>query len=160
MVYGFDMRNVLRVFIALWYLLGWMSHVYLVFSAPETYQIFGNTAMLPAYVHFWQNIIMPHITILALLLAGFELIVGAMLISKGKWVKTGLVLSIMFNLFLVQMGLGIESADPLSHFSFNRLPNLIFIVLQIPLFWGQYNYSIPEWIQYKFFTKQRYNSYE
>jgi hypothetical protein len=116
--------------------------------------------MLPAYMHFWQNIIMPHIALFALLLAGFELTVGIMLISKGKWVKTGLVFSIMFNLFLVQMGLGIEASDPLTYFLLNRLPNLILIALQIPLFCGKDNFSIPEWIQYKFFAKKRYNSYE
>lgn len=38
------MKNVVRTFVALWYLLGWMSHVYLAFANPEMYRNFGETA--------------------------------------------------------------------------------------------------------------------
>jgi len=49
--------------------------------------------------------------------------------------------------------LGYEVSDPLSDFSVNRLPNMIFIAIQIPLFWGWDNYSIPELIRNKFANK-------
>ncbi len=90
--------------------------------------------MIPGYESFWQNFIMPRITLFALLLAAFEITVGLLLINKGKWVKFGLVLSAVFNLFLVQMGLASPRLTGWQDFIANRMPNLIFIVLQIPLF--------------------------
>lgn len=148
------MRNGLRLFIALWYLLGWVSHVYLGVCAPETYRSFGATAMIPGYTYLWQAWIMPSITMWALVLALFEIGVGCLLVSKGKWVKLGLLLSILFNLFLVQMGLGYSAPEGWSNFLVNRLPNLIFVALQIPLLWGWDEYSIPTAIR-RYFSKDR-----
>ncbi len=49
---------------------------------------------------------MPHITFFALLLATFEITTGILIFSKGRYVKIGLTASVLFNLFLVQLGLG------------------------------------------------------
>jgi hypothetical protein len=144
-------RNSIRLFVALWYLLGWLSHVYLGLFAPETYHPFGETALIPAYAIFWQSIVMPHITVFALGLAVFEVWAGCLLIGKGKWVKIGLIFSMLFNLFLVQMGLGYPTPDPLPDFLVNRLPNLLFITLQVPLLWCWDERSIPEVIRRCFF---------
>lgn len=148
------MRNVTRTFVALFYLLGWLSHVYLALFLPEIYRPFGGTALIPAYADFWNEVMMPHITALALLLAAFEIGVGCLLIGKGKWVKVGLVFSIAFNLFLVQMGLSYPATDAWSGFLINRLPNLIFIALQIPLLWGWDERSIPEVVRARFTAKR------
>jgi len=145
------MRNAVRTFVALWYLMGWLLHVYLGLSAPDTYRVFGGTALLPGYSAFWHNMVMPYITVFALLLAAFEVLVGCLRISKEKWVKIGLVFSILFNLFLVQMGLGYAVQDPLTGFLVNRLPNLIFMALQIPLLWGRDERSVIESLRKRFF---------
>ncbi|PKO02772.1 MAG: hypothetical protein CVU43_06380 [Chloroflexi bacterium HGW-Chloroflexi-5] len=136
-------KNVLRLFIALWFLLGWMSHVYLVVTNPEGYRGFGNTALIPVYTTFWNEFVMPNITVFAILLILFEITVGCLISSSGKWVKIGLVFSILFSLFLIQMGLSDTTADIWSNFAINRLPNSIFIALQIPLFWGDFKQSLP-----------------
>jgi hypothetical protein len=146
-----NMRSVVRTFVALWYLFGWLVHVYLGLTAPQTYGVFGGSALIPGYTALWQNTIMPHITILALLLAVFEMVVGCLLISHGKWVKIGLTFSILFNLYLVQMGLGSPAPDAVTDFLANRLPNLIFIALQVPLLWGWDERSIPAVIRDQFF---------
>ena len=138
------MKNGLRIFIAAWYLLGWMVHVYLAITSPQIYESFGATGIIPGYEQFWANWIMPNITFLALLLAAFELCVGSLLIYKGTWVKIGLVFSILFNLFLIQMGLGSVTTTFWSDFLSNRLPNLIMVMLQFPLLWGTYTHSIIE----------------
>lgn len=51
-----------------------------------------------------------------LLLAVFEILVGLLLINQGQWVKIGVLLSILFNLFLVQMGLGIPTESAWDNF--------------------------------------------
>ncbi len=141
------LKDIDRAFIALWYLLGWVSHVYLGLFSPGTYRTFGDTALIPGYTDFWRSVMMPSISFFAVLLAVFEIIVGLLLISKGKWVKYGLVLSLLFNLFLVQMGLSYLTPDPWSSFMVNRLPNIIFMLLQAPLLWGKYERSLPRIIQ-------------
>ncbi len=147
------MKNFLRGFISIWYLLGWISHVYLGLFSPDTYSVFGTTAIFPAFTQLWQNFFMPRITIFALLLAAFEITVGILIIIRGKWVKYGLVLSLLFNMFLVQMGLGMPATSFWSDFIGNRMANLIFIALQIPLFWGEYKESLPQVIKRNFFKK-------
>lgn len=141
------MRTAVRIFISLWYLLGWIAHVYMGLFVSTAYNSFGDTALIPAYTTLWKDVVLPNITLFAFLLAVFELSVGSLLISRGKWVKIGLVLSILFNLFLVQMGLGWQVNSALSDFLVNRLPNLVFIAIQLPLlFWGWDERSIPEMI--------------
>ena len=147
------MKNGLRSFIAIWYLFGWMIHVYFGLTSPEIYANFGNTGILPGYEHFWTTWIMPSIVFFALLLAAFELCVGCMLVHKRKWVKIGLVFSILFNLFLVQMGLGYETTDTWANFLSNRMPNLIMVMLQLPLLWGSYSKTIIEIVKSKQKTK-------
>jgi len=137
-------RNAVRVFVALWYLLGWLSHFYLGIFAPEMYRSFGETALIPAYASLWQTFVMPNITFFAMILAVFEISVGFLLVNKEKWVKLGLLLSILFNLFLVQMGLGYLTPNGGLSFLVNRLPNLLFIALQVPLLWGWDEHSIQE----------------
>jgi hypothetical protein len=147
------MKNFLRGFIALWYLLGWISHVYLGLFSPATYRAFGNTALFPFIKTLWQNWIFPHITLCALILAVFEIAVGLMLIDRGKWVKYGLALSVAFNLCLVLLGLGSSATSFGNDLLMNRLPNLIFIVLQIPLFWATFEVSIADLIKSKLSKK-------
>jgi hypothetical protein len=149
------MRNAIRTFVALWYLLGWLLHIYLGLRAPETYRVFGETSLFPAFTVFWRTIVMPNITFFALLLAAFELLVGCLLVSTGKWVKIGLVFSLLFNLFLVQMGLGYPAQVPLADLLVNRLPNLFFVALQFPLLFGQDKRSIPTVIRDRFFKTDR-----
>jgi hypothetical protein len=137
------MHTIARLFVIPWYLLGWALHVFLGLIAPEVYRPFGATAIVPGYTRFWDNVIMPHITTWALVLAAFEIAVGCLLLAGGRWFKMGLTLSIGFNAFLVQMGLGFTEADALQSFMANRLPNLVFIAIQVPLLIRRDAPSIP-----------------
>jgi hypothetical protein len=136
------LRTFARSFVALWYLLGWLSHVYLALFAPETYRVFGATALIPGFTSLWSTLIMPNIRFFALALATFELLVGGLLISQGRWVKAGLALSLLFNAFLIQLGLGYPTSSALNDFMVNRLPNVVFFGLQLPLLWGQDDRSL------------------
>lgn len=143
------MRKIIRLFVAPWYLLGWLSHVYLGLVNPRIYAVFSETAIIPGYADFWNSMVMPSITFFALLLAAFEILVGCLLLSEGKWVKAGLVLSILFNLFLIQMGLGIPATGGWQDFLSNRLPNVIFLAIQLPLLWGRDEWLIPKSLRFK-----------
>ncbi len=138
------MKNLLRGLVAVWYLLGWILHVYLAIFNPEIYRSFAGSALLPGFADFWAGFVMPNITWLALLLAVFEISVGLMLINKGRWVTLGLILSISFNLFLVQLGLSFPAENPGTDFYFNRFPNLVFVVLQVYLLFKSYPETVYE----------------
>jgi hypothetical protein len=87
------MRTVARLFVLPWYLVGWILHLYLALLAPEVYLPFGATAILPGYWELWRTIVMPHISVFALLLAGFELAVALLLLSGGTRFRAGVALS-------------------------------------------------------------------
>ena len=153
------MKNIARLFFALWYLLGWVIHFYLGIWSPETYEAFSKTALFSPFQWIWFNVIIPNITIFALLLAVIEIIIGLMLISKGKWVKLGVILSLIFNFFLVVLGLSWPAESAYLDFVRNRLPNLAFATAQIPLLWMQFDQSLLEVIRDKIdaFSKIRTN---
>ncbi|MFZ0427977.1 MAG: hypothetical protein WAO20_07655 [Acidobacteriota bacterium] len=138
------MKNAVRILVAPWYLLGWLSHVYLALAMPEIYRGFGNTALIPGFRELWRTVVMPEIVFFALALAAFELVVGILIIGKGTPVKYGLAASILFNLFLVQLGLAGQTADWVSDLLVNRLPNLVFIAIQIPLLFCTFERSLFE----------------
>lgn len=138
------MKNAVRCFVAPWYLLGWISHVYLAIVNPQMYRNFGSTALFPLMRDLWQSLIMPNILFFALGLAVFELTTGLLIIAKGNQVRVGLVASIVFNLFLVQLGLSGQTTDWLSDFLMNRLPSLIFVAIQFPLLFSTYEHSLTE----------------
>jgi hypothetical protein len=138
------MRNVIRIIVAPWYLLGWLSHVYLALVMPEIYRGFGDTALFPGFRDLWRTLVMPEIVFFALVLAAFEVVVGILIIGKGTPVKYGLAASILFNLFLVQLGLAGQTSDWVSDLLVNRLPNLVFIAIQIPLLFCTFERSLFE----------------
>ena len=136
------MKNALRFFVAPWYLLGGLLHVYLALAVPEVYRGFANTALIPGFRELWRTFVVPDIVRIALALAAFEFVVGILIIGKGKSVKYGLAASILFNVFLVQLGLAVQTADWVSDLLMNRLPNLVFIAIQIPLLFCAFERSL------------------
>ncbi len=134
--------NVARAFFAMWYLVGSAVHVRCALTNPQIiYAQFGRTSLFPFFGELWVSLIMPHITFFALLLAAFELATGLLLLSKGKAVTAGLVASVLFNLFLVQLGMGLANRGWQVDFLVNRLPPLLFAMLQAPLFRSHFEQS-------------------
>ncbi len=100
--------NAARLFFALWYLLGSLSHVWYGIMDNQMYWRFGRTSIFEASHDLWVSIIMPHIMLFALLLAAFEMATGILVLSKGRLAWIGLGASVLFNLYLVQLGLGFQ----------------------------------------------------
>jgi len=94
------------LFFALWYLLGSLVHLKFGLLNKHIYEIFGRSSLFAASRELWTFVVMPNITLFALLLAAFEMVVGILILSKGRYVRIGLAASVLFNLFLVQLGLG------------------------------------------------------
>ena len=136
--------NAARVFFALWYLFGSLVHAKFGLANNHIYERFGSTSLFAAYRELWTTVVMPHIAFFALLLAAFEMAVGILILSKDRYVKIGLIASVFFNLFLVQLGLGSPEIQWSGRdFLLNRVPNLLFVFLQLPLFWVHFHKSLP-----------------
>lgn len=146
------LKNILRSFVALWYLLGWTIHVYIsvIVPQPQLYQAFGTTSLVPFLKDLWLNIVIPNSMLFGPLCAVFELTVGILMIGKGVKVKVALAASLVFNLFLLQLGLALPADSWVSDFLANRLPVLVFIAVQAPLLWSTFERSVPEMIAARF----------
>ena len=140
--------NAARLFFALWYLLGSLSHIWYGLTNNHIYQIFGQTSIFAISRELWASVVMPHITFFALLLAAFEMTTGILILSKGGLARFGLGASVLFNLFLVQLGLGFHEV-PWSgrDFLLNRLSCSLFAVLQLPLFCVSFDLSLPGFLR-------------
>ncbi len=151
------LKNILRTFIALWYLLGWMVHVYIsvIVPQPQLYQNFGATALFPVLRELWQTIVIPNIMLFGPLCAAFQLAVGILMVGKGIRVKVALIASLLFNAFLLQLGLAMPADGWVADFLINRLPVLIFAAVQVPLFWCTFDRTLPESIADRLRRKPR-----
>ena len=70
---------------------------------------------------------------------------GILILSKGRYVKIGLTARVLFNLFLAQLVLGwARNSEVWKRLPPERLPNLLFALLQFPLFWVHFDRSLPE----------------
>jgi hypothetical protein len=135
--------NAWRVFLALWYLGGSFIHLQCGLYRPQIYARFGVAPLDPLIARIWAALVMPHITAFALLLAAYELAVVILLLSRGRAVALALTASLLFNLFLVQLGLGYPATPGSTRdFVLNRVPNLLFILVQLPLYWVRFDRSL------------------
>jgi len=122
-----------------------MIHVKYGLTNSHIYEAFGATSLFAASRDLWVAVVMPHVVFFALLLAAFELTIGILILSKGRYVTIGLAASVLFNLFLVQLGLGFpEIPWTVRDFLLNRLPTLLFALLQLPFFWMHFDKTLPD----------------
>ena len=159
-IVGGTWSNAARLFFALWYLLGSLSHVWYGLTNNHIYQIFGRTSIFAISRALWASVVMPHITFFALLLAAFEMTTGILILSRGKLVWIGLAASVLFNLFLVQLGLGFPEV-PWSgrDFLLNRLSCSLFTILQLPLFWVNFDLSFPGFLRARSLSRNKPTGY-
>ncbi len=150
-------KNILRTFIALWYLLGWTIHVYIsvIVPQPQLYLNFGATMLIPSLRELWQTIVVPNIMFFGPLLAAFQLTVGILMVGKGVRVKVALIASLLFIAFLLLLGLALPADGWVSDFLANRLAVLIFAAVQVPLLWCTFDRTVLELIAARLRPKQR-----
>ena len=93
--------NIVRIVLGSVLLVGAVTNGFLALTQPEIYTSFSDTAIIPLYHELWQSLVMPYLEFWLRLTVLSELTMGILILSKGVWVKVGLVGSILFFLFLV-----------------------------------------------------------
>ena len=128
--------NVVRIIFGFVLLAGAVTNAFLALTQPEIYTSFADTAIVPVYRELWQSLVMPYLGFWLGLTVLFELTMGILLLSKGVWVKGGLVAAILFFLLLVPFwwegGAGI---------------NIVFAVIVVLLLRYDYDASVIDLIR-------------
>jgi len=93
--------NIVRIIFGFVLLAGAAANAYLTLTQPEVYVTFADTALIPLYRNLWQTLVVPYLRFWLALVIVLELTLAVLILSKGKWVKVGLVSAIIFFLLLV-----------------------------------------------------------
>jgi hypothetical protein len=93
--------NILRLLFALIFILGAVANVVMLIASPELYSEFASASFLTIYKQLWFSIVYPNLGLLLGVVILLEGMIAIFLLSKGKYVKIGLLLATMFMLVLV-----------------------------------------------------------
>jgi hypothetical protein len=96
-----NLPNIARLVLALLFLAGGLSHIYLVSARPSIYEGFADLAFWSLYKSLWQDWVLPHLKLWIALLILFEFAVGALLLGSGVYPQIGLALAAAFMIFLI-----------------------------------------------------------
>jgi hypothetical protein len=98
--------NAGRVFLGLYFLVMAIGvNVVLVFVAPDQFVALGtNDAMVPLYRWFFENVVALVPPLFGLLAAAYEITIALMMLSKGRYVKWGLLGGIVFLIGITPLG--------------------------------------------------------
>lgn len=123
-------REVVRMVLGSIYLFGAAVNLWFTLFNPQVYHGFADSA-ITAYKTLWDSVVIPNLTSWLVLVIIFEITVGTLILSKGNFVKIGLVCSIVFNTFLI----------PFWWFGWSLI-NLFLVLVQLPLLRGEYGSSV------------------
>ena len=91
--------NIARIVFGIIYLLGAIANITLVtINGSQSYIGFADATFFPWYREAWMAVAAPNITLIVILLIAFEIILGLLFIIKRKYLKTALILGILFCL--------------------------------------------------------------
>jgi hypothetical protein len=81
------------------FLLGATANTTLVIiNGSESYKTFADTSFFPWYYDAWMAVAVPNITLIVIFLIIFEISLGLLFLISRKYMKTALILGILFCL--------------------------------------------------------------
>jgi hypothetical protein len=92
--------NIIRILFGLVMLAGAAANAFMALTQPGIYAPFADMSFLSLYRTAWQSLVLPYLGAWLLLVVAFEVTMGVLLLSKGMWVRVGIVGTILFFLFL------------------------------------------------------------
>ena len=113
------LANILRLFWGCIFLAGVIINLVVAIIDKTLYNNGGTYAWPDFLQNFWANTVIPNMLLFIILLAVIELILGLVILNRGKWSKLGLVGAVIFGAGLLMIGLGAKRGDWLA-----RIPNL------------------------------------
>ena len=138
------LANVLRLFWGCVFLAGVVINIVIGISNPSTYDNGGLHAWPDLLLNFWNNTIVAHMIWFIVLFAVIEVVLGLLILNKGRAAKLGLICASVFGIGLLMLGLGAERTDFLA-----RIPNLLFEAMIIYCLFFDYDKTFIQTIRRK-----------
>ncbi|MCL2679528.1 MAG: hypothetical protein FWF18_04520 [Dehalococcoidia bacterium] len=136
--------NIMRLFWGCIFIAGVIINGIFGVADPEGYHLGGRYAWPDFLRNFWTDAVIPHMVWFIILFAAIELILGFLVLNKGRLVKIGLVGAFVFGIGLLMLGLGAERGDWLA-----RIPNIVFVAMMIYCLLFNYDKTLIETIRRK-----------
>ncbi len=128
--------RLIRWFFAAAFGAGFVVHLVLGRTDPESYGAFGETAWAPL-AWLWEAWVMPNIGWLTVLTALYELAIAAGLLAGGQLARLAAAGASLFFVFLLFLGYGMPQPTLVGHFLANQLLTLAFLVAMVPVLWSR-----------------------
>lgn len=126
------MADAARSVLALAYFAGAAFNSLYTLRHPEVFDGWLESPLLPGYRWFFVDVVAQNAWFWVPLAVAGEIILGILLLTRGRLVRIGIALSILFQLLLAPMWIG------------QAFINIVLAILQVPLLRGAYPLSIPE----------------
>jgi hypothetical protein len=142
---GQKVANFLRLFWGCVFLGGSLLNLVLTIVAPDDYAGTVNLAWPPALQSLWDSTIAPNIIIFLTIFVIIEIILGLLLVNKGKPVKYGLLGALLFGVVLLLLGPGAPEGQAIQA----RIPNFIFEAMIVYCMFFSYDKTLIETLKRK-----------
>lgn len=121
------MRDLMRILFGMFFIVMALLNTRLAINNPDLYDEFitEDTTLLPLYNTIWQDVVVPAMPYFLAVLVSFELLVGVLILSRGKYVRWGLLAALIFSAALI----------PANSYT---VMNIAFIILALWLLQDQY----------------------
>jgi hypothetical protein len=134
-----NLYNVGRICLGIFYLVAGLFNLFhTIHNTQYLWTVCLENAHFSFYKEFLKQIVIPNETLIILLIVVFEFIVGVLILSEGFFVKIGLILAILWVMFVAPF---LPLGDIMGH--------LVLGIFQVLLLMGNYDTSFWEIIQLK-----------
>lgn len=93
--------DIVRLLFAVIFFLGAIANTAMASFSPSLYEHFADTALLTFYTDLWQDLVYPNIRLFLIPVILLELAIAWLLLQSRMYVKGGLLIALLFDLFLV-----------------------------------------------------------
>lgn len=124
--------DIARSLVAVAYFAGAAFNLLYTLRHPEVFDSWLESPLLPGYRWFFVDVVAQNAWFWVPLAVAGEIILGVLLLARGRLVRIGIALSIVFQLLLAPMWIG------------QAFINLLLAVAQVPLLRPSYPQSIPD----------------
>ncbi len=128
-----NLFNVARICLGIFYLVSCIFNLFhTLHNSQYLWTVCLENAHFSFYKEFLKQIVIPNEKLIILLIVAFEFIVGVLILSEGFFVKIGLILAILWVLFITPF---LPLGDILGHLVLGTLQAILLME----------NYNTPFW---------------
>lgn len=93
--------DIVRLVFAAIFFIGAIANAAMAIFSPSVYEGFADMAFFSFYTDLWQDLVYPNIRLFLVPVVLLELAIAWLLLQSGARVKFGLLIALLFDLFLV-----------------------------------------------------------